>query len=347
VSHRDAALWFAELQICLCRVSLMRMKQDRHSPSAFVAGHAVDAVAVLDNVTAGYGGKTVIRGVSLALQPSEVFVLMGPNGSGKTSLVRILTGLLKPLTGTVAVSRDGLSAPIAQSVRLVPQEIALYPWLTGRENCIAFARIAGASWKNAPTLADRALALARCEEAGSVQVGRLSGGFKRRVNIAAALIGEPRLLILDEPTAGIDLDAKRTIFQTIASLKSLGLSILIVTHDFDDADALADRVGFLFDGRLVRTGLPRELIASAFGSRKRIEIGLAVGPDDNQRNRLRSVGASPTMIDTVWVMFSNIEDWDTKKVLSPLQSFGLAIREFKVRDPGLEALYANLRNSAS
>jgi ABC-2 type transport system ATP-binding protein len=299
-------------------------------------------LAEIDDVAAGYGQAEVLRGVNLKLRANEIFVLMGPNGSGKTTLIRVILGLMKPLRGEVRLhGRDG-HFPLGRTVRLVPQDVALYPFMTARENCIAFAKSAGASWREAGRLADRALELTGCTDLASRQIGQLSGGFRRRANIAAALVGEPRLLVLDEPTVGVDADAKAAIGQSLQGLKERGLSIVIVTHDFDDADALADRAGFLFHGRIVEEGAPRDLLKSAFGARKRVEIVLSTPPSPGQRERLRFWGATSTR-DIVWVTYQDLDGGDSG-FLSELRQHRFDVKELKIREPGLGALYAWLSN---
>jgi len=295
-------------------------------------------VAEIDDVAAGYGQTEVLRGVTLKLRTSEIFVLMGPNGSGKTTLIRLILGLMKPLRGEVRLHGGDGHSPLGRAIRLVPQDVALYPFMTARENCIAFAKSGGASWREAGKLADRALELTDCTDLSARQVGQLSGGFRRRANIAAALVGEPRLLVLDEPTVGVDADAKAAIGRSLQGLKERGLSILIVTHDFDDADALADRAAFLFHGLIVQEGAPRDLLESAFGARKRVEIVLWTPPNPVQRERLRLWGATPTR-DTVWVTYQDLDGGDSA-FLSELRLHRFNVKELKIREPGLGALYA-------
>jgi ABC-2 type transport system ATP-binding protein len=297
-------------------------------------------VAEIHDVAAGYGQIEVLRGVTLKLRANEIFVLMGPNGSGKTTLIRVILGLMTPLHGEVRLYGDDGRSPLAKSVRLAPQDVALYPFMTARENCVAFAKSSGASWSEARKLADQALELAGCADLSSRKVGQLSGGFRRRANIAAALVGEPRLLVLDEPTVGVDADAKAAIGESLQALKERGLSILIVTHDFDHADALADRAGFLFDGRVVKGGAPRDLLKSAFGTRKRVEIVLSAPPSPLQRERLRLWGATPIR-DTVWLTYQDLDGQDAA-FLSELRQHRLSVKELRIREPGLGALYARL-----
>ncbi len=291
-------------------------------------------------MTAAYGGTEVLRGVSLNLRSSEIFVLMGPNGSGKSTLVRLIAGLLKPKTGELRFPGDPMGSAGAKAIQLVPQDVALYPFMTARENCVAFAKSAGANWREAGQLADRALEMTGCSDRASIRVSRLSGGYRRRVNIAAALVGQPRLLVLDEPTVGVDAGARSAIAESLLALKGAGLSILIVTHDFDDADRLADRAGFLFAGRLTETGAPRDLIEAAFGARQRVEIALSAPPAPLQTERLRRWGARPKS-ETSWVAFLDLEGPDAA-FLEEWRRRESGVTEIKIRRPGLAAVYEQL-----
>ena len=295
-------------------------------------------VASIERITFSYGGHLAIDDVSLDLFADEVFVLMGPNGAGKSSLIRLLTGALKPASGRVSLmtpSGDGSAL-----LGFVPQEIALYPWLSARENCRAFARVAGLDRRVTALRIGEALQLTQCESVADRPISQLSGGNKRRANIAAALVGNPTLLILDEPTVGVDFEARRAIAQTIEALKSSGRSVLMTTHDFEEAGALADRVGFLVDGRLVAHGTPRKMIEAMFGDRKRIEIHLPRAPVERQRAVLAEQGATSTGQANVWTAFRDLAGgWDAGSFAGELVASGLEIGELRLRDPGLECLY--------
>ena len=292
----------------------------------------------LRGVTLDYGSHRALDQVSLDLFAGEIFVLMGPNGAGKSSLVRVLTGALLPDRGSV---QDGgaLSSGGRRSISLVPQEIALYSWLTARENCIAFARIGGAGRAQARQRADHALELTRCTDVANVPVTRLSGGYQRRINIAAALANEPSLIILDEPTVGVDLDAKRAISHLLLTLKTMGTSIVVVTHDFPEADMLADRAGFLMHGRLVLEGRPKALADRQFGAKKCIDLVFVSAPDAIGAAELKEMGLERTPIDTIWTSYRATEGWDATAFADDLGQRGFSIREMRLRDPGLEALY--------
>ena len=301
-----------------------------------------DAAADLAGVGARYGSRRVLDGVSLTLRPGEITVLLGPNGSGKTSLIKVLSGKLPVDGGTMR-----LAGSARDTVGLVPQDLALYPWLTADENCRAFARLGGLAAAEAADRAAWALAAVGCRDVAAVRLAKLSGGFKRRVNVAAALVRRPRLLILDEATVGIDRDARQAIAATLLRLRSLGTAILMVTHDLEEADGLADRVAFLRAGSLVAQGEPRSLVADLFGSRKELQVEFAAAPNARQLHRLAARDAVPTSDPRVWLAYLARDDWDVRAFLADLEGEGAAAHEVRVRDPGLATLYAHYCESAA
>jgi ABC-2 type transport system ATP-binding protein len=288
-------------------------------------------VAALSNVSFAFGTRTVLDHVSLHLEPGEILCLLGPNGAGKSTLIRLLTGVLKPASGEVAGE--------CRQTSLVPQDIALYPWLTATENCAAFARYAGLSRAQTREAIADALMRTDCGQVADRQVRRLSGGYQRRINIAAALVARPRLLILDEPTVGVDLEARHQIAQIVRRVLQDGTAVLLVTHDFDEADELADRIILLKQGRVVATGAPRDLVARHFPDAKRIEIVMRAAPDARSAARLMQRGARPTGQGTIWQAFRPIADWDAGPFATELAQDGVTFAELRLRTPGIEALY--------
>ena len=299
-----------------------------------------DALLALRGIGLSYGSHPALQNVSLELFAARILVLMGPNGAGKSSLLRVLTGAVRPDRGeTARAGRLAAGTAGRHPISLVPQDIALYSWLTAAENCLAFARIGGVGRAAARRLAHRALALTQCEHVAHVPVARLSGGYKRRINIAAALATEPALLVLDEPTAGVDLDARRAIWQILLNLKALGCGIVIVTHDFGEADALADDVAFLDRGRLVARGDPTGLLATLYGQGKVIDVTLGRRPTESETVELMALGLTPTPVDTVWTTFHAAEGWNADTFAASFVARGFAIDELRLRDPGIELLY--------
>ena len=313
------------------------MTSEPVSPDTIVAA----PVLTVSGAVHAYGGKPALRGVDLVLRPGEIYALLGPNGAGKTTLIRAICGRIRPDEGAVLVK--GLDPTRVAGARaglgLVPQEIALYPNLTVAENIETFAALADVPRAGLAAAVRRALELTHTVDRAHVPIKHLSGGYKRRANIAAAIVHEPSLLILDEPTVGVDLDAREAVDAVIRGLRGLGVAVLITTHDLDQADALADRVGFLREGRLVLEGEPRALIAEAFGERMEILVHLAEEIDAAGESRLIAEGLERTARSTVWARLDADGYAAAGSLDKRLRALGLTPREIRVREPSLANLF--------
>jgi len=299
-------------------------------------------IVTVDGVVHAYGGQPVLRGVDLALRPGEIYALLGPNGAGKTTLIRAICGRIRPDGGAVRLNgRDPARVPAARAgLGLVPQEIALYPNLTVAENVETFAMLADVPRAGLAAAVARALALTRTTDRARVPVRHLSGGYQRRANIAAAIVHQPSLLILDEPTVGVDQDAREAVDAVIRGLRDLGVAVLMTTHDLDQAGALADRVGFLREGELVLEGEPRALVAEAFGARMEILVHLAEEIVADEEIRLTAEGLEPTRRPSVWTRLDVDGYAAAGRLDKRLREAGLIPREIRVREPSLANLFA-------
>jgi ABC-2 type transport system ATP-binding protein len=220
----------------------------------------VSAVSVR-GLTKRYGEQEALRGIDFAIEAGEVFGLLGPNGAGKTTTVEILEGYRDRSGGTVEVlGEDPQQASRAwrEQVGVVLQSSSLYPNLTVRESLRVFA-----GYYSAPRDADEVTEIVGLTEKRDARVRTLSGGQKRRLDLGLALVGDPTLIFLDEPTTGFDPGARRTAWDTIRNLRALGKTVLLTTHYLDEAEQLADRVAVLRDGVIVREGTPAELTGGA------------------------------------------------------------------------------------
>ncbi len=218
-----------------------------------------------------FGTRLAVDGVSFDVAVGECYGLLGPNGAGKTTTISMVCGLLEPDAGEVTVDgAPGGSMAARAALGYVPQDLALYPDLTARENLEFFGRLYGLS---GATLAERvsvALGLVGLADRGGDRVGTYSGGMKRRANMAAGLLHRPHLLVLDEPTVGVDPQSRNAILETVAAL---GIAVLYTTHYMEEAAKLCRRVGIIDDGRLIAEGTPRALVA-AHGGPDRIRLSL-------------------------------------------------------------------------
>jgi len=220
----------------------------------------MNAVTV-DGIAKAYGGTEALRGVSFEIRSGEVFSLLGPNGAGKTTTVEILEGYLRRDAGNVdvlGVDPERAGGSWRERIGVVLQQSELYPNLTVEEMVGLFA-----GYYERPRDVDGVVGLVGLEEKRSARVRSLSGGQKRRLDLAVALAGDPELLFLDEPTTGFDPAARRAAWEMIRSLRELGKTILLTTHYLDEAEQLADRVAVLRGGRIVAIGTPAELTGAA------------------------------------------------------------------------------------
>jgi len=207
-----------------------------------------------------YGHLEAVRGVDFEIGEGEVFGLLGPNGAGKTTTVEILEGYRDRDDGEVSVLGHDPQKPgpdFRQRIGVVLQQSQLWPNLTVRETHAMFA-----GYYERPRSVDEVIDLVGLAEKRDARVKTLSGGQKRRLDLGIALVGDPDLVFLDEPTTGFDPAARRAAWEMIRSLRSLGKTVLLTTHYLDEAEQLADRVAVLREGRIVRVGTPRELTSS-------------------------------------------------------------------------------------
>jgi ABC-2 type transport system ATP-binding protein len=204
-----------------------------------------------------------VDGVSFSIEKGEIFGLLGPNGAGKTTTIRILSTIIPADRGDVSIGGFSIQRDpdkVRGLIGICPQELALYPDMSAFDNLVFFGRMAGLTSQDAR---DQAMAnlklMGLAERAKNGKVDKFSGGMKRRVNLAVALMGNPKLMFLDEPTVGIDPQSRNNIFETIEGLRSKGLTILYTTHYMEEADHLCRRVAIMDGGKIIAMDTPRAL----------------------------------------------------------------------------------------
>ncbi|MCB9840581.1 MAG: ABC transporter ATP-binding protein [Phycisphaeraceae bacterium] len=221
----------------------------------------------LDDIRKAFGPTVAVDGLSLRVAPGEVLGLLGPNGAGKTTTMSIATGLLPPDAGSVDI--DGAGAPTAAAVRrrlgLAPQAIALYDDLSARENLLFFASLYAMPRAEAARRADELLELVALRDRRHHRVKGFSGGMKRRLNLAAAIVHDPPLVLLDEPTAGVDPQSRHAILELVGTLRSAGKTVIYSTHYMEEAQRICDRVAIIDHGRVLAIGSVASLVKSHGG----------------------------------------------------------------------------------
>ncbi|HEX7760626.1 MAG TPA: ABC transporter ATP-binding protein [Caulobacteraceae bacterium] len=289
-----------------------------------------------------YGGNKVLRGVDLTIRAGEIYALLGPNGAGKTTLIRAICGRVKISGGEVRLAGcDPFKEPRGRAaLGLAPQELALYAHMTVRENLEVFAKLSGLKGAAVAPAVEDAMTVTRTADRAHVPIRHLSGGYQRRVNIAAAVLHKPRLLILDEPTVGVDMNAREAVDGVIRALADQGVAVLLITHDLEQAGGLATRVGFLSEGVKVLEGEPGALIAEAFGERMEVLVQLTGDLAPDEEARLAALGLQRTRPGGPWCCLADDGYAAAARLDKALKTAGFQVREIRVRQPSLQNLFA-------
>jgi len=288
-----------------------------------------------------FGGRPALDGVTLSLFPGEILGLLGPNGAGKTTLVRSVVGRARPDAGRLRVFGLSPIDPEASTLRgWVPQEIALYPLLSPRENLYSFGRYQGLSESDLPAEAARSLEWAALTERADERTDRLSGGMKRRLNIAAGTIHRPRLLLLDEPTVGVDPQSRERIYAMIEELRARGVSILYTTHYMEEAERLCDRIAIIDHGKIIAEGTKEELVRRTLHKARLLSVESERALPEGLRRRLASRGA--TLREESAVLPVEEPAREIPEVLDLFREEGAAVRDLQLKAATLEAVFLQL-----
>ncbi|HEX8151808.1 MAG TPA: ABC transporter ATP-binding protein [Thermoanaerobaculia bacterium] len=283
------------------------------------------------NLTKVIGERTIVDDVSFELYPGEVFGFLGPNGAGKTTTIRMLVGLIRPTSGSVAVCGHELHDDFEKAMRCIGcivENPDLYRFMTGRENLEHFARMLGAPAAQIARVADRVGMGHRLDQ----RVGTYSLGMRQRLGLAQALLGEPRVLILDEPANGLDPAGIREIRELLRSLAAEhGLAVFVSSHLLAEVELTCDRVAIIHKGRILREGTVRELIAETR------TVELRVDDVDRATSILRERGVTATPDgDRVFV---NVEEEEVPPLIATLTQNGVAIFHAQRRAQTLEEMF--------
>jgi ABC-2 type transport system ATP-binding protein len=307
-------------------------------------------IVVVDGLVKRFGDMTAVDGVSFSIAEGSIFGLLGPNGAGKTTTISMISCLLAPDAGDVLVDGHSVrkaSGAVRKVLGIVPQEIALYPTLTAAENLRFWGRMYGLGGRKLAEAVDYGLKMAGLEDQANKRIETFSGGMKRRINIAAGILHRPRVLLMDEPTVGIDPQSRNHILDTVRELNREGMTVVYTTHYMEEVEVLCDRIGIVDHGHVIALGSLEELRALV-GDEDRIRIDLA---EEHRAEAAAAVGVLPG------VSAAELSD-ATLEILAPeaarvlgaivaaIDEAGASVRTVEVVEPNLESVFLHLTGRA-
>jgi ABC-2 type transport system ATP-binding protein len=303
--------------------------------------HRGEARVVIAQAQVGYRGRPVLRGASVTLHGGEIYGLLGPNGAGKSTLMKTINGQRDVEAGSVRIfSPAPATGPqVRRAVAFVPQDIAIFQHMTVRENLEVFGRLAGLKGTALRRAVADTLMVANLEDRANQICRELSGGYQRRTNICCSILTRPPILLLDEPTVGIDIDAREGVHGLLRELRAAGTAIMLTTHDLDQAQALCDRIGIMLDGRIALEGAPQELIARQFGSNRELQVLMRAEPPAHLHGALRAMGLRATQSPSTWWGVVHPAYANATAIQGHLAAAGIAATEIRVRAPDLSTLF--------
>ncbi len=308
-----------------------------------------DPIVEVRGIRKRFGEIEAVRGIDFRVEEGETYGLLGPNGAGKTTTISIIAGLLRRDAGDVLVGGMPMDVGAAEPralIGLVPQELAIYPDLTGRENLRFFGRLYGLSGTVLSRRVDEVLEVIGLRDRADDRADEYSGGMKRRLNIGIGLLHEPRLLILDEPTVGVDPQSRNAILESVEALSATGRGVLYTTHYMEEAERLCDRVGIIDEGRLVAEGTRRELVRLV-GEQDRVRLQGA-GDLGGAAAAFRSLEAVAEVIVADHALEVITADATTllPELLREAATTGMTVTRVEVSQPDLETVFLHLTGKA-
>src|SRR3954449_4781622 len=292
-----------------------------------------------------FGQVAALNGATFELRDGELLALLGPNGAGKTTLIRAITGRVRLDGGEIRLFDRVLGGSrTAPELGIVPQEIALYPLLTARENLHAFGGLHGLSGKELAQQVDWALERIGLLDRANEHVKQFSGGMRRRLNIACGVLHRPRVVLLDEPTVGVDPQSRERIYDTLAALAASGVSLLLTTHHLEEAEARCSRTVIIDHGRVIASGTTPELVDQTVGRFRVVSLRLNSPLADADAARLLAAGGVEVDAADRTLVRSRMRDVaaELPPLLEGIRDAGRAVDDVDVRAPSLQAVFIHL-----
>jgi len=301
------------------------------------------AVVEAENLVKTYPGKVTLYNFSLTINEGEIFGLLGPNGAGKSTFIRILAGIEKPDAGKIMLFGKPPTREGRRSIGVAPQENSIYPLLTCMENLLYFGSLYGVTGKKAEENAEKLLADLGLSDKKNVQAGFMSGGMKRRLNLACALMHNPRLIVLDEPTTGLDPATRRQMWKTVTEMvRGSKATMLLTTHYMEEAEALCEKIAFVNAGQIAAEGRPGELKRMA--GREMAKLKSVPGEYQKLEMLLRKIKGIENVTVTEHGIVVEADDVSTKigEITRIFERRKEKIVEFSVSKPSLEDVFLKL-----
>lgn len=310
-----------------------------------------NATPVLEcrNLEKSYGERAAVKGVSFQIAPGETYGLLGPNGAGKTTTISMACGLLERDAGGVFIEGATLTTKSTRekaAIGYVPQDLAIYPDLTPRENLRFFGKLYGLGGKPLADRVEEVLEVTGLVERGDDRTDGFSGGMKRRLNIGIGLLHGPRLLVLDEPTVGVDPQSRNAILTSVEELSGRGMAVLYTTHYMEEAERLCDRVGIIDEGEVKAEGTRRELVALVGEhDRVRLEASGRLAAAAKALEALPAVESAGSRDEGIDLIVTGASQ-QLPKLLQTATKAGAQITGVDVVEPDLEAVFLTLTGKA-
>jgi ABC-2 type transport system ATP-binding protein len=301
----------------------------------------------VDNLRKSYGATAALKGVSFQVAEGEIFGLLGPNGAGKTTLLSIVSCLLEASGGEARISGETVDldkVELRRQIGIVPQELALYDELSGRENLVFFGRLYGLTGATLDQRVREVLVAVGLDDQAERRVATYSGGMKRRLNLGAAMVHQPRLLLMDEPTTGVDPQSRNHIFEEIRRLNRMGTTVVYTSHYMEEVQALCPRVGILDHGRLIACDEVPQLLRKQDGLiRFRVpEVTSALRARLREIPETRLIEADSRPLE---IVCRDVKP-TLAQVLAILSDLKLEILSLETEEPNLERVFLGLTGSA-
>jgi ABC-2 type transport system ATP-binding protein len=298
----------------------------------------------VDDLRKAYGQTLAVDGISFQARPGEIFGLLGPNGAGKTTTISIISGLLSPTSGSVLVDGRAMSPTAAEVKRVmgvVPQEIALYDELTARENLSFWGGLYGLSGSRQRSRVEEVLSLIGLSERADQRVKTFSGGMKRRLNLGLGLVHEPKVILLDEPTVGVDPQARINILEVIRQVAAAGKTVLYTTHYMQEAEELCQRLAIMDHGKILAEGSVDEL-KRMVGEGEIVTVQGRFTAEEMRRSLDGNGAVRIVSLEDNQAMLAVQEEHGSARLLQDLLARSLSIEEIAVRQPSLEQVFIKL-----